>query len=147
MTALALPWSLDDGGRAAAGYRGLTGDCVCRAVAIAAQLPYQQVYDALNGLAQGERRGSRKRGISDARTGVYKGTVARYLTSLGWVFTATMGIGTGCRVHLRKGELPMGRLVVSVSKHSVAVLDGVAHDTHDPSRGGSRCVYGYWRAG
>jgi len=24
------------------------------------------------------------------------------------------------------------------------VLDGVIHDTHDPSRGGRRCVYGYW---
>jgi hypothetical protein len=26
--------------------------------------------------------------------------------------------------------------VVSVSRHMVAVIDGIAHDTHDPSRGG-----------
>jgi hypothetical protein len=25
------------------------------------------------------------------------------------------------------------------------VIDGVIHDTHDCSRGGTRCVYGYWR--
>lgn len=55
-----------------------------------------------------------------------------------------MLIGQGCRVHLRQGELPHGRLVVSVSKHLTAVIDGVIYDTHDPSRGGMRCVYGYY---
>lgn len=58
--------------------------------------------------------------------------------------TPTMAIGSGCKVHLRADELPTGRLVVSVSKHLVAVVDGVVHDTHDPRRGGTRCVYGYW---
>ncbi len=38
----------------------------------------------------------------------------------------------------------MGRLIVSVSKHMTAVIDGVIHDTHNPSRDGTRCVYGYW---
>jgi hypothetical protein len=32
-----------------------------------------------------------------------------------------------------------------VSRHAVAVIDGVIHDTYDCSRGGKRCVYGYWR--
>jgi len=31
------------------------------------------------------------------------------MAALGWTFTATMGIGTGCTVHLANGELPMGR--------------------------------------
>lgn len=43
-------------------------------------------------------------------------------------------------------ELPPGRLVVSVSKHLTAVVDGVIHDRYDPSRDGTRCVYGYWRS-
>jgi hypothetical protein len=30
----------DDGGRKAAGFKGRAGDCVTRAIAIAAQLPY-----------------------------------------------------------------------------------------------------------
>ena len=66
------------------------------------------------------------------------------MAKLGYVWTATMGIGTGCRVHLREGELPMGRLVVSVSGHVTAVIDGVIHDTHNPDRNGWRCVYGYY---
>jgi hypothetical protein len=55
-----------------------------------------------------------------------------------------MGIGTGCTIHLRRGELPMGKLIVSVSKHLVAVVDGIVQDTHDCTRSGNRCVYGYW---
>lgn len=76
------------------------------------------------------------------------------------------------RVHLRADELPAGRLVVSVSKHYTAVINGVIRDTFDPRDRGAtiypagavdipkgarrlpnglwayepeRCVYGYWR--
>jgi len=137
----------DDGGRADAGYHGKSaGDCVTRSIAIATGLPYQVVYDALNTAAKRERRGTRKRGISSARTGVYRQTFQRYLAELGWRWTPTMQIGSGCTVHLADGELPMGRLIVSVSKHLTAVIDGVIHDTADPQRGGGRCVYGYWTA-
>lgn len=146
---------LDDGGRALAGYKGDAGDCVTRAIAIASGKPYQEVYDALNETAQTERTGKRKRGISSSRAGVYRTTYQKYLESIGAKWTPTMKIGSGCKVHLRDGELPMGRLVVSVSKHMVAVIDGVIHDTHDPQRHGiiiengvtrplSRCVYGYY---
>ena len=37
----------DDGGRAAAGFKGSAGDCVARSIAIAAGLPYAEVYVAL----------------------------------------------------------------------------------------------------
>lgn len=57
-----------------------------------------------------------------------------------------MQIGQGCEVHLRADELPPGRLIVSVSKHVTAVINGVIHDTHDPSRDGTRCVCGYFSA-
>ena len=68
------------------------------------------------------------------------------MNELGYQFIPTMGIGTGCQVHLKAGELPeKGRFVVSLSRHCTAVVDGVIHDTSDPSRGGKRCVYGYWR--
>lgn len=125
---------IDDGGRAAAGFKGETSDCVCRAIAIATGKPYTDVYADLNALGALERKGKRRRGMSSARTGVYKPTYRRYLESLGWSFVPTMGIGTGCRVHLTDGELPMGRLIVAVSKHLTAVIDGVIHDTHDPQR-------------
>lgn len=134
----------DDGGRAAAGFKGDTRDCVCRSIAIVTGKPYREVYDALNQLGKAERRGKKKRGVSSARTGVYKGTIKKYLTGLGFEFVPTMQIGSGCQVHLCEKELPAGRLIVSVSRHLTAVIDGVIHDTHDPSREGTRCVYGYW---
>lgn len=139
-------WVYDDGGRRAAGFRGQADDCATRAVAIATGLPYPAVYDAFNALGERERTGRRKRGRSNARMGVYKRAIYRYLRELGWRWTPTMAIGSGCRVHLRAEELPAGRIIVNVSKHLVAVVDGVVHDTHDPSRGGTRCVYGYWQA-
>lgn len=136
----------NDGGRAAAGYKGHAGDCVTRAIAIATGKPYQEVYDAMNDAGKLERSSARRGGRkSSARTGVYKPTFRKYLETLGWSFTPTMGIGTGCKVHLRADELPPGRLIVSLSRHVVAVIDGVIHDTHDPSRDGTRCVYGYFR--
>lgn len=91
---------------------GQAGDCVTRSIAIATGIPYQTVYDSINVIAQSERTGKRKRGKSSARSGVYKYTSRKYLLSLGWVWAATMGIGTGCTVHLREGELPAGRLAV-----------------------------------
>jgi len=135
----------NDGGRVAAGYKGGAGDCVVRSVAIATELPYQQVYDLVNKLSARERTGKRKRGTSNARTGVHKSTIKWLMESLGWQWTPTMQIGSGCTVHLRADELPSGRLVVSVSKHLTAVINGVIHDTHDCSRGETRCVYGYWQ--
>jgi hypothetical protein len=43
-----MRFQYDDGGRAAAGYKGKAGDCTCRAISIATGLPYQHVYDLLN---------------------------------------------------------------------------------------------------
>ena len=137
-----MKFLFNDGGRAAAGFKGQARDCVCRAIAIATEIPYLDVYTALNVHALDERRKGSAR--SSARTGVHKDTIRRFLTQLGWQWTPTMAIGSGCKVHLRDGELPMGRLLISVSRHLVAVIDGVIHDTHDCSRDGSRCVYGYW---
>jgi len=41
------PWTMNDGGRKAAGFRGETNDCVTRAIAIAGRLDYREVYDGL----------------------------------------------------------------------------------------------------
>lgn len=141
-----MKWTFNDGGRKAAGYTGTTGDCVCRAISIISGLPYQDVYDRINQHAERERPGAkRRRGKrSSARNGVFKSTYKRLLTELGFKWTPTMQIGSGCKVHLRAHELPPGKLIVAVSKHLCAVIDGVIHDTHDPSRDGTRCVYGYW---
>ena len=128
----------NDGGREAAGFRGKKcKDCAVRALAIIGERDYRQVYDDLESIAQTK--------IANSRRGVTKKVWKKYLNDLGWTWTPTMHIGSGCKVHLRADELPEGRLVVSTSRHLVAVIDGQIHDTHDPSRGGARCVYGYYR--
>lgn len=142
-----MTWVFNDGGREAAGYKGKTGDCVCRAIAIAAERPYKEVYDLINTCAKSERTGSKKRGKSNARTGVYKNCIRKVMEHYGFVWVPTMQIGSGAKVHLRADELPKGRLVVNVSKHSTAVIDGVINDTYDCSRAGTRCVYGYYIKG
>lgn len=115
-----------------------------RSIAIVTGKTYQEVYDALNRLATMERIGWRKRKRSNSRTGVFRRTYQRYLESLGWRWTLTMKIGSGCEVHLRASELPQRPLLVKVSRHVTAVIDGVIYDTHNCSRGGTRCVYGYF---
>lgn len=135
----------NDGGRQKAGYKGATGDCAVRSISIATGRDYKEVYDSINALGKQERTGKRKRGKSNARTGVYKQAVRKYMQSIGWRFVPTMFIGSGCRVHLTEKEIPTGRLVVCVSKHFVAVINNVMYDTHNPDREGKRCVYGYYK--
>jgi hypothetical protein len=147
-----VTWIWDDGGRHEAGFEGIVGDCVARSVAIASGRPYREIYDRL---AQGNatQRRCKRESVSAARTGratASHGIFTRrkwfsdYMTELGAAWVPTMAIGAGCKVHLSARELPPGRLVVNVSKHLTAVIDGVIRDLHDPSRGGTRCVYGYW---
>jgi hypothetical protein len=132
-----------DGGRKAAGFKGSARDCVTRSIAIASGLPYAEIYRAL---AKGMGQQRKSKGAT-ARNGV---TTSRkwfkdFMASIGFVWTPTMKVGQGCKVHLRADELPRGRLVVSVSRHYTAVIDGVIHDNHDPREraGKQRCVYGY----
>lgn len=148
-----LPWVQNDGGRAAAGFTGQTGDCVVRAIAIATHLPYGWVYEQLSDGMRNSKvlrkrleraYGQRAHLHLSPRHGVPREAYDPLLASLGWVWTPTMSIGSGCQVHLAPGELPDGRLVVRVSKHICAVVNGAVHDTGDPCRDGTRCVYGYW---
>lgn len=143
-------YKYNDGGRQEAGRKGSTGDCVARAVAIAAELPYEQVYTAL---AKGNATQRRTKHVAASRAGRATASLGinttrkwfkEYMAGLGFTWTPTMLIGQGCKVHLRADELPKGRLVVAVSRHYVAVLDGIINDIYDPSRDGTRCVYGYW---
>lgn len=141
-------WVYDDGGRWAAGYRPRhVGDCVCRAIAIATERPYRDVYDELFeefGWSPGKAGRKDDDGLIRPRPDNEMKFTREYLADHGLRWAPTMKIGSGCRVHLRADELPAGRLIVRVTSHLTAVIDGVIHDTHDCSRVGSRCVYGYF---
>jgi hypothetical protein len=138
-----MDWIFDDGGRTAAGFKGTTGDCVTRAIAIGLQRDYREVYDELHELlkAAPDKVAGKSR---SPRDGVPRDIYQPYLLDAGWAWTATMRIGSGTTVHLRTDELPAGRLIARVSKHVCAVIDGVVRDTHDPTRDGRRAVYGYF---
>ena len=140
-----MEFKYNDGGRRKAGYKGSSGDCAVRAIAIATEKPYQEVYNEINELAKIERTSRKRKSKSSARNGVYKRLFYKYMEKIGWTWIPTMFIGSGCKVHMKKKELPLGRLILNVSKHYVAVIDGVINDTHNPSRNGTRCVYGYWK--
>lgn len=145
-----MEWVYNDGGRADAGYKGTTGDCVARAIAIAAQRPYAEVYKDLSGWLKLDQKYARKQAKAGkaakttARDGMPRSTYEPYLLSQGWRWVPTMRIGVGCKTHLKKDELPDGRLIVRVSHHLSAVIDGVVYDTYDPSKDETRCVYGYF---
>lgn len=138
-----MSWTYNDGGRENAGFKGSAGDCVVRAIAIATEQDYTAVYNDMNLFIKSLRQ-TKKAKKSASRTGIYKLMIKKYLTKLGWSWTPTMQIGSGCKVHLKGDELPDGRLIVSVTKHMVCVVDGKINDTYDCSRSGTRCVYGYW---
>lgn len=150
-----MEFIFNDGGRKDAGFKGQTSDCVTRSIAIVTGKPYQEVYDALNQISKDSgkwnrhhiektRYGNTYVKNSSSRTGHMRKVYEKYLISLGYKWVSIMGIGTGCKVHLRADELPKSCLIVAVSKHLTAVIDGVIHDTHDCSREGTRCVYGYY---
>ena len=145
------PFQLNDGGRAAAGFKGGAGDCVVRSIAIAAKRPYLQVYEDLRlanesyAQLKNDRLAKRLSAKgSSPRNGNHRNVFHDYILAQGFVWVPTMRVGAGCQVHLRPDELPNGVLIAKVSKHLTAIIDGVIHDTHDPSRGGQRCVYGYY---
>jgi hypothetical protein len=146
-----LDFKINDGGRAAAGFKGQAGDCVVRSIAIATGMPYQRVYDDLFKANQEFRNTSKtklarslKKKNDSPRTGTHRVVLKKYLEKLGWKWIPTMFVGQGCKVHLKREELPGGTLIVSCSKHLTVVIDGVLNDIFDCSRNGTRCVYGYW---
>ena len=133
-----MQWTYNDGGRSKY-YKGHTGDCVCRAIAIANKMDYKDVYDLINKYSKEEESNSH------ARTGVSKDIVHKILTDLGWSWVPTMRFGVGCKTHLKEDELPKNQTIIArLSKHITCIVDSVIHDTYDCSRNSTRCVYGYY---
>lgn len=120
-----------------------TGDCVVRAIAIATGKDYDDVADEVVRRANSARRNSRK-SRSCPEKGVFRALYEPMLADWGWKWVAVSGIGTGCKMHMRADELPDAVIICRVSKHLACVKHGVLHDTYDCSRGGTRCVYGYF---
>jgi Protein of unknown function (DUF2786) len=128
-----MRWVKDDGGRAAAGFKeSRSNDCVFRAVAIATERPYQEIYDRLEAMIVAKFGAKRPAGVENRME-------QELMTSLGWVWVPAPGVS------LRRDDLPPGRLVVRIKEHSVAVVNGTLHDTYDCSRWGTELVCGFFK--
>lgn len=155
-----MEWIYDDGGRNKYFEAEGVGDCVTRAITIATGKDYKEVYDEIKRRSKLEtntqlkhHRGAKR---SSARNGVFKETWKDYLKDLGWKQHSTCEFGKGVSCHLVEDELPMGTLIVQVSKHLVCVKDRVIYDTYNSSEkkylddegniciNNRRAVYGYW---
>ena len=129
-----MKWEYNDGGRERYFSASRVGDCVTRAVAIAANMDYKDVYDTIRTITG-----------YYPRNGVKNKDVRKVMEWFGGAWVPCMSVGSGCKVHLRDNEVPMtGSIICNLSKHVTAIIDGVIQDTFDPSRDGKRCVYGYW---
>ena len=148
----------NDGGRSAAGYKGRTGDCVVRAVAIATRQDYRKVYRDCARINEAEG------GKRSCRNGVRTSGehFAAYMQKLGWTFVnarkggARMNgdelsaLGRDQQRDFIAHVTPMG-----MSSHYAAVINGVFNDTWDSSRvkrctdweNGPARVKGYWQNG
>ena len=80
---------IDDGGRAAAGYKGHAGDCVVRSIAIVTKLPYQQIYNDLFKANKEFRTNSKtnlarslKQKNDSPRTGTHRVVLKKYLKKI-----------------------------------------------------------------
>lgn len=147
-----MQFIVNDGGRAAAGYKGKTGDCVCRAIAIATGRPYQEVYDrlAIGNKTQRITKHSSKgtAGKLTARNGIYTSRkwFKDYMAELGFEYITLVPV-FGQRPPTVNEFLrirSMGRVVLSLRRHSAAMINGVIHDTWDSSKNGTAPVFGYW---
>jgi hypothetical protein len=124
----------NDGGRSAAGFKGKSGDCGVRAMAIACEIPYKEARARCKEASAVGRMGSK----SIAR-GIYKEDMTAALAKLGWVWRSAPKI-EGRKA--RCSDMPKGRVIARMSHHFVAVIDGVAHDSFDST---NKMVYGYWQ--
>lgn len=135
------------------------GDCVTRAICNATGKDYKEVYDRLKELEKTLRLGKHEK-----KGSVRDGTrikVAKYYIEkeLGWIHHSTMKYQQGVSLHLTEEEIPMGNLIVDLSRHFTNVKDKTIYDTYDCSSktywdyniqgfvtNKKRAIYNYWTA-
>jgi hypothetical protein len=123
----------NDGGRAACGFVGLTGDCVARSIAIATGSVYRDVYDALGRACE-----------KSPRHGVRTEVAAGYLAERNWQYSE------GLDREFDVADLPKKVVIVHLAKpndrsqHFCTIIDHVVHDTWNPVNDDGYLVKGYW---
>jgi hypothetical protein len=155
-TEVAIPWKHNDAGnpgRTTKRGRLIVGNAVVRAIAIATEQNYWPVYRELytaqcEYVSKSRSKRIKDKGASIDYAGVWPDVSKQYLLDRGWTWTPTMSIGSGTTVHLTYEEIPdLPVFVARVSRSLVTVVNGVVQDIGDPSRDGTRALYGYFQPG
>ena len=137
-TATPLGYEYDDGGRQAAGYKGSTGNCVVRAIAITTDFGYQHVYDAMAdamkcaGYARsGNAYATRKR--KDGKPAKGNGLNGRQVQEmvLRHFGFEKVKLAKGPRPTYAEAHKAYGECIVSTTKHMAALKGGALRDTFD----------------
>lgn len=110
-----LQYNFNDGGRSQ--YReGSAGDCVARAISIAAKLDYKAVCEELQ-----------RRGCPNPEEGCHKRVWGRYLKDLGFKWVTSAGKGRTNTDHIPAE----GCVILRQKRHLCTVIDGVLNDTYE----------------
>ena len=124
----------DDGGRAAAGYSGHTGDCVVRAIAILTGQKYAEIYALMTrAMKQAGYRASGDGYRQTARPGFKPRLSARQVQNL--VKHAyglhRIPLGPGPKPTYTQAWILHGNCLVGTTKHVSAIVDAALRDTFD----------------
>jgi hypothetical protein len=126
----------DDGGRSKAGFVGLTGDCVPRAISIATGIAYRDVYHALQ-----------QSSPQSPRYGVSESVYSQYLKQRGWQHRRIDG---GL---VDEEKFPDGLVIIGCQKtypskgHLFALVEGSIRDTWDVRDDGAYLTKEVWVPG
>jgi len=135
---ITLPFTLNDGGRSHSKRPKQRNDCVVRALVLTTGMSYDDVYDVLRIVAR-RKSGQRfdLRGFLEATGNQFHNSHFDWKSYPAIKGYPRLDLGTFCRRN------PTGTFIVKVSKHVLAVIDGVAIDDAPISH--KRCVYGSWQ--
>lgn len=129
-----IGYACDDGGRSDAGFRGDTGDCAVRAIAILTRTPYAVVYRRMAACMRAAGYAASGNAYRQRpRHGLKPAISARNLQDL---VKTSFGLS---RVMLPRGPRPTyseawvlhGDCIVGTAKHVCAIVDGDLRDTFD----------------
>lgn len=160
----ALPYNRTDGGRQDAITDGEIdsrinkGDCVTRAIAIATNTPYAEVYEDIKYLCETEKPVFDRK-MSDPNNGVYPELYMPYIEQY---FNVTAKAYDEEHLdkphrHVSSEDFGTGTFIVQIHRHLLAIIDGVIHDSWDSNNKGWRtkrnqhdgqnCVIRWWKIG
>lgn len=119
----------DDGGRAAAGFKGRTGDCVTRATAIISGLPYKDIYTMMAEANATSKQAAKKgKAQKTARNGIYRKDYEKVFSTIG---LTKVKLPQGPRPTYSEAYEAYGDCIVTTRGHMAAIKDGNLRDTFD----------------